>query len=749
MPATESEESPTRIAREAGDGLTSPRTERAPCSVCHREMPVTRLGLIRTHGPVTNRCLGSRCTPAQASDSPVHSTNGRSAPAQAPRPSDPIANVKILKRIPRAARDLAARRLGSILDDVVRENTTICWDRLFRYAVRCLRAPKRAGHRRSLATLTSQLKREETDPDPDQHPTGKHRQRHTHRSWESLAARISSKLEEGDFKGAVRLASSDDTIRELDEATLSALRDKHPAPHPDTEIPPLLSTSQIPPLQVSADEVSKAIRSFPCASAAGPDGLRPQHLKDMIGAAAGEGGNILLQALTRFVNLVLEGKVTPPARHFFFGATLLALGKKDGGVRPIAVGCTLRRLVAKCACNSVKRAMAALLAPHQLGFGVPLGAEAAVHASRVYLQDMPDHHLLLKLDFRNAFNSLRRDKMLMAVRENAPQLFPLVHSAYSAPSSLFAQDATIQSAEGVQQGDLLGPLLFSLATMGLMKPLRSELVIFYLDDGTLGGGVEDVLHDLQTVAEEAARLGLQLNHSKSEVICNDPSVRAAMINAFPDLCPVNPENAHLLGSPIGGEEGIDSSISEKVRALEIMGNRLCHLQTHDAYCLLRHSCAIPKLLYTLRTSPCSRSSHLQRFDALLRSLLGEIVNINIADDDAAWTQASLPVGSGGLGVRSATQLAPSAFLASAAGCTTIVLELLPPRLRETAYYAREDTLQVWSEGLEASAPLAADTPSQKAWDAPRVAASLKALQAAAPDSVTQARLLALPILMLL
>ena len=117
------------------------------------------------------------------------------------------------------------------------------------------------------------------------------------------------------------------------------------------------------------------------------------------------------------------------------------------------------------------------------------------------------------------------------------------------------------------------------------------------------------------------------------------------------------------------------------------------------------------------------------------------MNINIANDDAAWTQVSLPVGSGGLGVRSATQLAPSAFLASAAGCTTIILELLPPRLRETAYYAHEYTLQVWSEGLEASASLTADAPSQKVWDAPCVAASLKALQAAAPDSVTQARLL--------
>ena len=79
--------------------------------------------------------------------------------------------------------------------------------------------------------------------------------------------------------------------------------------------------------------------------------------------------------------------------------------------------------------------------------------------------------------------------MLLAVCEKAPQLFPLVHSAYSAPSSLFIQDKTILSAKGVQQGDPLGPLLFSLTTMDLMEPLRSELLIFYLDDGTLGGGV--------------------------------------------------------------------------------------------------------------------------------------------------------------------------------------------------------------------------------------------------------------------
>ena len=113
--------------------------------------------------------------------------------------------------------------------------------------------------------------------------------------------------------------------------------------------------------------------------------------------------------------------------------------------------------------------------------------------------------------------------------------------------------------------------------MDLMKPLRSESYSFSTDDGTLGGGVEDVLHDLQTMTEEAAKLGLQLNHSRSTIISSDASALAAMIEVVPDLCPVTPENAHLLGSPIAGEEGIDGSIGEKITALETMGNRLCHL----------------------------------------------------------------------------------------------------------------------------------------------------------------------------
>ena len=41
----------------------------------------------------------------------------------------------------------------------------------------------------------------------------------------------------------------------------------------------------------------------------------------------------------------------------------------------------------------------------------------------------------------------------------------------------------------------------------------------------IGGNLEDTIHDLQLVEKEAAHMGLQLNHSKSKLLCEDPTTR--------------------------------------------------------------------------------------------------------------------------------------------------------------------------------------------------------------------------------
>ena len=119
-----------------------------------------------------------------------------------------------------------------------------------------------------------------------------------------------------------------------------------------------------------------------------------------------------MTAITGFVNLVMDGRCPAEICPVFFGGRLIALEKKTGGYRPIAVGYTFRRLVAKCANFYAQKKLAAYFSPLQLGVAVSRGCEAAVHATRRFMEAMPDDEVVVKLDISNAFNTVRRDALL-------------------------------------------------------------------------------------------------------------------------------------------------------------------------------------------------------------------------------------------------------------------------------------------------------------------------------------------------
>ena len=100
-----------------------------------------------------------------------------------------------------------------------------------------------------------------------------------------------------------------------------------------------------------------------------------------------------------------------------------------------------------------------------------------------------------------------------------------------------------------------------------------------------------------------------------------------------------------------------------------MGEHLPLLEAHDSLCLLWSAFAIPKLLFILRTASCFLSPSLDCFDGLQRSLIESIYNIQLSD--VSWLQASLPIHSGGLGIRSTAILALSGYLGSDAGSAPI------------------------------------------------------------------------------
>ena len=148
---------------------------------------------------------------------------------------------------------------------------------------------------------------------------------------------------------------------------------------------------------------------------------------------------------------MISGGVPSSIRPFLFGGRLIALKKKDDGVRPIVVGFVIRRLASKLISRYASAKLLDKLSPVQLGVGVARGMEAAVHATRQFVSELDPDSAVVKLDFRNAFNSIRRDIILEASKEYIPEVYQYIDSSYGSASQLYFNEKIILSESEVQQ----------------------------------------------------------------------------------------------------------------------------------------------------------------------------------------------------------------------------------------------------------------------------------------------------------
>ena len=502
-------------------------------------------------------------------------------------------SVKIVNIIPKAVRQVVAEELRTALLLVCAQNTEESWRKLLAFASVVLQMPPSKQHGVSWPTIIRRNIAAYKAGAGFEYSLGPRKPlRGTQSSDEVAAKRSSRKLAEGDVTGAVQALLSIDSFAPRCADSVRQMTDRHPAEPADIAYPACPSEAR--PSQTSSDMVDVGIRSFPNSSSAGPDGLRPRHLKDLTASELGESASRLREALARFVDLLSAGEVPGSIRSVIFGATLLALRKKDGTYRPIACSLTLRRLAAKIACKQNATKICSVLGPRQLGFGRPGGMEAAVHACRTYLTHDASNSVLVKLDFANAFNTLRRDHMIQTVADHVPELHHLVDSSYGRSSDLFHDDIIIESASGVQQGDPLGPPLFCLGTKELVDSLVSPLSLWYLDDGALGGGLEDVVADVVRVIEFEGKSGLRVNPNKCEVFADSLAgeERERAIRAIRTLLPgcriVHRDTLELLGAPVFAE-AVAPALEAKLLKVRDMVERRKLVGSYAALFVLRCS----------------------------------------------------------------------------------------------------------------------------------------------------------------
>lgn len=111
------------------------------------------------------------------------------------------------------------------------------------------------------------------------------------------------------------------------------------------------------------------------------------------------------------------------------------------------------------------------------------------------------------------------------------------------------------SSCGVQQGDPLGPLLFSLLLHPIVEKISQDVPGlringWYLDHGVLCGSLDDISSALSIITEDGPLVGLSLNRSKSLIFCPDPSFSSSVPHSLADI-PVTSEGFVLLGAPVG------------------------------------------------------------------------------------------------------------------------------------------------------------------------------------------------------
>jgi hypothetical protein len=407
-----------------------------------------------------------------------------------------------------------------------------------------------------------------------------------------------------------------------------------------------------------------------------------------------------LQALTNFLERVANAEYPKDFMTFLSSAHLIPLQKgrlPGNSVRPIAMGEVFRKLVSSSIVRSRRLQIDGIMAPLQLGASHRFGLEKIVHLARATYAMKPDHDIVV-LDFKNAFNSVSRTQALQQFRIHFPELFKYVDATYGWGSSLWTwadlKVQTIISDEGAQQGDPLGPLLYCLATLPLLKEMQANfpggLLRAYIDDITLMGPSEAIFQCLTFLQTSAERYGLCLNGAKCKVVLGRCGTQEALDekrrtysahlqNIEVDEIRPHPEDyetvsqgdleihhgVKILGTPVGHPAYVQaelvqilSNIREDTRRLDVV------IHESQALWTFLHFVVIPKVNYLLRTVPPTLCEPFTSdFEALLMNIFESVLKCRI-DNRLAWDQIRLPIDQGGFGLGHFKDMSRGAYLAS-------------------------------------------------------------------------------------
>ena len=259
--------------------------------------------------------------------------------------------------------------------------------------------------------------------------------------------------------------------------------------------------------------------------------------------------------------------------------------------------------------------------------------------------------------------------MLQELRSTNPKLSPWVEFTYCKEAPLFIQGGlTITSQEGIQQGDPLAPLLFSVAINPVVHQIatqfQTEWSSWYLDDGNLISSISEVRKVMDHLLSVGPDYGLFLNSSKCQITGRNIDKHKLTDLHLGELKVGEVEGqpaAVILGSPLGPTHYVREHVSNQQQRLKTFLDRLTEL--HDpqvALFLMQHSRGVARITHLLRTvDPTLIEQQLVSMESSLLTALPHIIGAPL--QESAWEQAGLPIN---IGITHLTRVAAAAYVAS-------------------------------------------------------------------------------------
>ena len=423
-------------------------------------------------------------------------------------------------------------------------------------------------------------------------------------------------------------------------------------------------------------------------ASAGPSRLTHRHIQRVCESEIGR------KFVASVCSDLRNGRFSAAIKPIFCSSVGTAIPKTATTNRPVCSGDVFRRIVSSDLAVSYRDQLSAAAGDFQTGAGARDGCEKICHTVQACLDA---GITCIELDISNAFSTRSRISIMKTLKANSDlsDLLRFFHFTYSTPSRvMFMQNGkvvhTLQSCEGVEQGDPLGTALFAVDLAQDIKKAQADhpgvLFLAYADNVFILGPQQLLPAAASSFKSYASINGSQVSLPKSRAIYWNAAA-TPILDSFSEWLNANElkleEGAvKILGSAIGPSRtpaeasALAKQILDKNEAF--FANLLSpHLHSQVAMSLLR-LCGPGRAVHLSRCArPSVTAAALQAFDASMFSVV--IARAGVQPHE--WTtklqkQIALPLRLGGFGIRSATANAHIAWFSGQAAAAAFMSKAL-------------------------------------------------------------------------